>query len=241
MDANTEFAAPSIAADFLNSSMGFSPTILSFPTYPDPRPGLNVSRGTPRCDLRARRRNLLDSAGSLMILEPARNWSIGTREYGGRASVGYWWLDSDSDRFDGSHSHGTDGFYSLLEQSFWRRSVSVEPTLSGFLQLGWQTAGSVLSRNTSEEGSYCMPSGPVGSAILRELPQPGEVFQRTRGRLQAGGRTDAGVLLQGGLQPALCPGSRLSIPPSSRRTARKSRSSRCHFPPRDLLLGHSSR
>jgi len=42
IDANSEFATVKIAADFLNSSAGYSPTILSFPTYPEPRAGLNV-------------------------------------------------------------------------------------------------------------------------------------------------------------------------------------------------------
>jgi porin len=39
VDANSEFASVRVAADFLNSSMGYSPTIMLFPTYPEPRPG----------------------------------------------------------------------------------------------------------------------------------------------------------------------------------------------------------
>ncbi|MEW9796556.1 carbohydrate porin [Alteromonas sp. CYL-A6] len=41
-DANTEFAFSDIAAGFINSSMGFSPTITFLPTYPVPTPGLAV-------------------------------------------------------------------------------------------------------------------------------------------------------------------------------------------------------
>jgi porin len=35
-DANSEFAGPDNAGNFINSSMGFSPTIVAFPTYPSP-------------------------------------------------------------------------------------------------------------------------------------------------------------------------------------------------------------
>jgi len=42
IDANTEFALVENGADFLNSSMGYSPTILVMPTYPNARHGLNA-------------------------------------------------------------------------------------------------------------------------------------------------------------------------------------------------------
>jgi len=40
VDASSEFATVAIAADFLNASMGFSPTVMYFPTYPEPKPGI---------------------------------------------------------------------------------------------------------------------------------------------------------------------------------------------------------
>ena len=42
IDANTIFATVEHAGEFLNSSMGYSPTILHLPTYPTPRPGINA-------------------------------------------------------------------------------------------------------------------------------------------------------------------------------------------------------
>jgi len=42
VDANTEFAFVENALDFINPSMGFSPTIVGFPTFPDGHPSLNV-------------------------------------------------------------------------------------------------------------------------------------------------------------------------------------------------------
>lgn len=40
IDANSEFAYPDSAGEFINSSMGFSPTISFLPTYPEPSLGL---------------------------------------------------------------------------------------------------------------------------------------------------------------------------------------------------------
>ena len=53
-DANAEFAVAEPAANFINSSMGFSPTIMAFPTYP--LPAQSISAGitvTDRLDLSA--------------------------------------------------------------------------------------------------------------------------------------------------------------------------------------------
>ncbi len=41
VDANSEFAFVDNGADFINSSMGFNPTIFVFPTYPDPASSAN--------------------------------------------------------------------------------------------------------------------------------------------------------------------------------------------------------
>ncbi|MEM0914246.1 MAG: carbohydrate porin [Planctomycetota bacterium] len=42
VDANSEFDFVDVAGDFSNSSAGFSPTILAFPSYPDPAMSVNV-------------------------------------------------------------------------------------------------------------------------------------------------------------------------------------------------------
>ncbi|GGW89969.1 carbohydrate porin [Alteromonas halophila] len=41
-DANSEFAVPEYASDFIHSSMGFSPTITFLPTYPSPTIGASA-------------------------------------------------------------------------------------------------------------------------------------------------------------------------------------------------------
>ena len=135
IDANTEFATVQTAGDFLNSSMGFSPTIIAFPTYPEPKLGFNAF-------LRPTKNNSVGvgvfqtaTAGTLAVVEPARAWSLGESERPGRASVGFWRLGGNPDRFDGTPSSGTLGLYSVVEQVMWRQPQG-EHALSGFLQIG---------------------------------------------------------------------------------------------------------
>ncbi len=163
IDANAEFAADSTAPDFLNSSMGFSPTILSFPTYPEPKLGLNVFLGRPGTNYVVGGGVFRATAGTMWILEPTRNWKMGPDESGGRASFGYWRLDGKTDLSDGSQAQGTNGFYSLLEQSVWHSSEKVERSVSGFLQFGWADGRS--SRITQHLGGGVVLHGPwsVGS------------------------------------------------------------------------------
>ena len=135
IDANTEFATVQTASDFLNSSMGFSPTIIAFPTYPEPKLGFNAF-------LRPTKNNSVGlglfqtaTAGTLAVFEPGRSWSLGESERPGRASVGFWRFGGNPDRFDGTRSSGTLGLYSVVEQALWRQSQG-EHALSGFLQIG---------------------------------------------------------------------------------------------------------
>jgi porin len=135
IDANTEFATVQTASDFLNSSMGFSPTIVAFPTYPEPKLGFNAF-------LRPTKNNSVGvgvfetaTAGTLTVVEPARSWTLGASEKAGRASIGFWRLGGNPERFDGTPSSGTLGLYSVTEQTVWRQSQG-EHTLSGFVQIG---------------------------------------------------------------------------------------------------------
>ena len=120
IDANTEFAAVQTASDFLNSSMGYSPTILAFPTYPEPKLGFNgFYRPTTNNSVGV---GIFQTAngGNLTIFEPARSWHLGPSENPGRLSAGYWQLGGSLARFDGQVSSGTNGFYGVLEQARWR-------------------------------------------------------------------------------------------------------------------------
>jgi porin len=140
IDASTEFAAVPTAGDFLNSSMGYSPTILAFPTYPEPKMGITAF-------LRPTTNNLLSvgafqtvGMGTLTILEPGHNWNVGKGEHPGRVSVGYWRLNGQIAQFDGGVTSSTQGAYAVVEQSGWRHpwvGREGERKLATFLQFGY--------------------------------------------------------------------------------------------------------
>ena len=139
IDANTEFATVPGAADFLNSSMGFSPTILAFPTYPEPKLGLGAFWQVLNRYALGIGVFRTASGPTLSIIEPSRTWNFGETEHPGRWGVGYWRLDGKVARFDGGESAPAQGFYSVMEQSVWHQNLEQtgEQKVSVFLQAGW--------------------------------------------------------------------------------------------------------
>lgn len=139
VDANTEFAAVANGADFLNSSMGYSPTILGFATYPQPRPSINLFiQPGKNLDLRA---GLYDvaGAGAMLVIEGGRSWSVGANELNSRVAVGFWRRTGRMPCFDGDLKPGTNGWYLVAEQDVWRdrqNSRSDPRGVSVFLQYG---------------------------------------------------------------------------------------------------------
>lgn len=139
IDANTEFAVVESAGDFLNSSMGYSPTVMGMPSYPEPqlgfgaflRPGRNYSLGLGVF------RTV--SSGTLSIIEPGLNWTLPESDLRGHVNVGYWRRDGTMARMDGGVSSVSQGFYSVAEQAWWRQTIPRdrgERTLSSFFQFG---------------------------------------------------------------------------------------------------------
>ncbi len=99
MDANRDFASIEASADFLNSSMGYSPTIRAFPTYPNPRPGivgggeflghLGVTAGMYR-SAEGECEDLASSSPHVFVVgELASRWT-GASRLSGRATAGLW-------------------------------------------------------------------------------------------------------------------------------------------------------
>ena len=118
IDANTEFDAVQTAGDFLNASMGYSPTIVAFPSYPEPKLAFTAFLQPTVHNGLATGIFETASSGTLSILEPSRTWIVGhTENQEEPVSVGYWHLSGDVDRFDGGKAHGTQGFYSVAEQT----------------------------------------------------------------------------------------------------------------------------
>jgi porin len=164
IDANSEFAVVQSAGDFLNSSMGYSPTILAFPTYPEPQLGLNAFV-EPREHYHVGM-GLFRTAhdGDMLIAEGARDWKLGEQELAGRSSFGVWRLTGPVACFDGDYMPGTQGFYMVTEQSVWSRKRSEpdgEEKLSAFLQYG--QANGEVSRFTRHLGGGIVLESPFAA------------------------------------------------------------------------------
>lgn len=169
VDANSEFAVVENSADFMNSSMGYSPTILALPTYPEPRPAINVFyRPTTRYSLAG---GLYGTArdGAMLLAEAGRRWILSSRELPGRTSFGFWRLMGKVPCFDGDIRSGTNGFYMVSEQTLWRPEHSQparEQAVSVFLQYG--RASGDVSRFSQHLGG-----GVVWQSPFHKRPQDG--------------------------------------------------------------------
>jgi carbohydrate-selective porin OprB len=161
IDANSEFAVVKTAVDFLNSSMGYSPTILALPTYPEPKPAFNVFV-SPLSHYQVSA-GLFRTAGSgnMLLFEGARDWRIGSRELTGRSSLGMWRLSGPIACFDGDALKSTQGFYAVTEQALWKDKSSGQKEIDAFLQLG--LANGDVSRFTRHIGGGVVFQAPFAS------------------------------------------------------------------------------
>jgi porin len=131
IDANTEFAYVENAADFLNSSMGYSPTILDMHSYPNPRLGamigfapekfLSASLAVFRCM----------PSGSMMLSEVGTRWRISRRVSVGRLATGFWIHPHTLSGFGGQTASGVHGYYAVLEQTLWKRANEIDDDSRG--------------------------------------------------------------------------------------------------------------
>ncbi len=136
VEANAEYAYADNAGEFINSSMGFSPTIFVMPTYPDPATSVNVfiyptddlyvgagvfdgslQEGVPT-GLRGPRTFFRDPADLFVIAESGFRWVHQGNP--GRLAIGGWWHTGTFTRFDGATDEETGGFYLVLDQTLWQ-------------------------------------------------------------------------------------------------------------------------
>ncbi len=158
LDANGEFAFVDGGGEFLNSSMGFSPTIFTLPTYPDPAFSVNVFAypteflyvgfgvydGSGALGVETGRRGLrtffADNADELFLVgEVGFTYDL-FDGLAGRIAAGGWGHTANFERFDGGVEDGTAGFYFLVDQRLWRENSADEEDEQGvaaFFQLGW--------------------------------------------------------------------------------------------------------
>jgi porin len=180
VDANTEFAFTESGAEFLNSSMGFSPTIVGLPTYPDPATGVNLFlyptehlyAGFGAYDGAGQRGVQTGSRGPatffrglnklFYIGEVGTKWSIPGFALPGRLGIGGWHHNDSFDRFNGGRKSGTAGFYLFLDQLIWCGESAKEDEPKGigmFFQYG--SADGAVSEIKRHVGGGFVWTGPI--------------------------------------------------------------------------------
>ncbi len=150
IDLNTEFALSTSALEFINSSMGFSPTIFTLPTFPEPAFGVCAEwLPTEHWAIRA---GVYDGAqqegistGGLgpstffgppadlfLIGQLDLSWSAGG-DLPGRLGFGAWEHTGTFERFDGGSDEHTTGTFAVLDQAL--PSPGEQGVLDSFAQL----------------------------------------------------------------------------------------------------------
>lgn len=129
IDANSEFAGLHSTGEFLNSSMGFSPTIWGMPSYPEPGAGL-LAAFAPGSGVEtsvAVFRKGTGDEGEWGAVGPAWLWLGQARAQwtargalDGSVSAGVWHHVGDVRRFDGQTQSGATGPFFAFEQTVWR-------------------------------------------------------------------------------------------------------------------------
>ena len=157
IDGNSEFGTVPTAGEFINSSMGVSPTILAMPKYPDPAMSVNVF--VHPTDWLYVGGGLYDGAGQegiatgsrgpatafgkpadlYMVGEVGVTWEAAGR-LNGRFVAGLWHATGKLPKFDGGTSDGATGPYAIAEQSIWRENpadAEDEQGIAAFFQYGY--------------------------------------------------------------------------------------------------------
>lgn len=179
VDANSEFAFADFGGEFLNSSTGFSPTILALPTYPNPAmsinafvepveafyAGLGVYDGAAQEGSALGRRGpstfLGDPSDLFLIGEAGLRWALADAR-NGRLAIGGWRHTGAFERFNGGTESGTGGLYAVLEQRLWRadrESEGDDRGVGAFVQYGYADPG--VSEAEHHVGAGVSASGVV--------------------------------------------------------------------------------
>ncbi|HEY1481621.1 MAG TPA: carbohydrate porin [Candidatus Acidoferrum sp.] len=122
IDANTEFAYVENASGFLNSSMGYSPSIAEMSSYPSPRTGATVVLAPRSFFYLAQGIFRNDPKGMMSISEGGVRWQLSASELHGRVALGYWrHAQQFCDDADLMHD-GAAGIYLVAEQDLLKQS-----------------------------------------------------------------------------------------------------------------------
>ena len=153
-DANSDFAFVEHGFRFLHSSFGFAPTVLGFPTYPDPAfggavfvaPGagsyfgLGIQDGATQAGVATGPRGLrtlFGAPGDLFLVGEAGVAWHADAALPGRFGAGAWRHTGCFERADGGEQRGTAGGYATFDQQVWRDANEPRRGLGMFAQYGW--------------------------------------------------------------------------------------------------------
>ena len=158
------------------------PTILAFPTYPDPATGIDAFvypseslylglgffDGALQNGVHTGRRGPEtffgdDNHDYFWIAEGGTTWTGGHAWGPGRLALGGHLQTAHFTRFNGDDKHGTQGFYVLLEQRVWRENATTEGDNQG---IGIQ----VRMSHAAQDVSAARYHGSVGVDYLGLIP-----------------------------------------------------------------------
>jgi porin len=141
IDANTEFAFVENATEFLNSSMGYSPTILDMHSYPELRNGAILALKPADSFYLTVGDFLCPNRGDMAMGEIGIRWKISNRQLPGRLAFGSWIHPHTIEGYLGQQAFGLHGYYIIGEQMLWnmnRREADTGRGIRAFAQ--WGTA-----------------------------------------------------------------------------------------------------
>ena len=158
------------STSFLNASFGYSPTLTSFATYPDPAIGAALF-WTPTDHFYASadvsyisqsdRSGIISGSpyavnptagGVFIIAELGGKWTVGSDKLPGRIAVGGFHHTGEFQRFDQTHQQGTSGIYAVIDQT-------VSSSVSVFAQFGIADAN--ISPIDTHVGTGFQCTGPL--------------------------------------------------------------------------------
>lgn len=179
VDANSEFATVDYGGDFTHASMGFSPTIFTLPTYPDPATSVNVFvhpapnaylgvgyyDGSGQEGVRTGGRGpstfFGEPSDAFWIAEAGVRWNE-EGAHPGRLAAGFWAHTGTFDRFDGGTESGTEGWYMTLDQFVWREHADEENDEQGIATFAqWGIADGDVSEIDTHFGAGVVWRGAI--------------------------------------------------------------------------------
>ena len=157
MDVNGAFMFVENGGEFINSSAGFSPTIVGLPTYPETSYGGMVKMMATENNPFYAAAGLFDGSNAIgkrtglhgptslgdeldnlfVIGEGGMQWGLSGDAAAGRIGVGAWRFMGDIERLDGGEDSGNTGLYLVFDQTVLAEGDDNTQGLNMFFQYGY--------------------------------------------------------------------------------------------------------